>query len=383
MTLASVVVVGAGLAGVTACASLRELGFAGRLVLLSGEGREPYDRPPLSKEVLLGEPQELRLRDSAFYAENEIDLRLAAPVVEVCPAQGEVVLDGGDRVRAEAVVLATGGRPRRLPVPGGDQGLVLRTLDDALRLRHSLEPGARILIAGGGLIGAEVASAAVSAGCEVYLADPDPLPLSAAVGPLVATWLQNLQRQAGVHVMAAGIVHIEADGRRARLADGAVLEVDTVLTGVGIVPGEDLARSAGLDTDGGILVDQEFRTSNSAVFAIGDAARVRGKPRVEHWDAALHAGQAVASAILAQPLPDPGPPWWWTDRHGHHVEVTGVVPVERMPVVVGDPDAGAFVAAWAGEGGRLEAAVAVDQTRRNRVVRRLVRTGAPLDELLA
>ena len=381
MSLRSVVVVGAGLAGVTVCSGLRDRGYDGELVLLSDEAVEPYDRPPLSKELLLGEHQEIRLRDSAFYRDNAIDLRLSCAAVDLSPAESSVALAGGGSVRGDAVVLATGGRPRRLPVPGGEQGHVLRTIEDALRLREFLRPGARIVVVGGGLIGAEVASAAVAHGCQVVVTDPDPLPLAAAVGPYVSRWLVDEQIRAGVRVISAGVVEIGAEGRSVRVSDGTVLDADAAVTGVGIEPGTTLAAAAGLEVANGIMVDAAQRTSNPAVFAVGDAARVRDAPRVEHWDAAIQAGYAVAAALLGEPAPVRTAPWWWTDRHGHHVEVTGVVPKGHEPQLLGEPSEARFIAYWANDDGTLLAAVAVNQGRRSRIVRRLVQSGASVTEL--
>jgi 3-phenylpropionate/trans-cinnamate dioxygenase ferredoxin reductase subunit len=385
-----VLVVGGGIAGVSTCAELRRRGYDGRITLLEA-GELPHDRPPLSKDYLLGKADEaaIALKDEAWYAEQAIDVRLGTRVTVLRPADGGVELASGQLLRASTVVLTIGGRARRLPVPGGDLDAIhlLRTAADARRLRAALAPEARVLVVGAGLIGAEVASTARLLGAEVTLVDPAEPPLEAAVGPVVAAWLHAEHARNGVRVVAAGIERIEDLGGavRAHLTGGAApVEADVVVAGVGMVPDTSLAASAGLAVDGGILVDAQHRTGLSTVYAAGDACRVLGPggtpgPRTEHWEAAQRGGQAVAAALLGQDPPAPSAPWFWTDRHGRHVEVVGEMAAAERTVRRGDPDSGSF-AAFGLAGGRCVGAATVDDPKAARAARRLIDRAITLDE---
>ncbi|NHC12538.1 NAD(P)/FAD-dependent oxidoreductase [Motilibacter deserti] len=384
--LRSVVVVGGGLAGLSTCSALRASGFAEDVVLLAAEPHLPYDRPPLSKEVLTGASTaaDTQLQPEDWYAANAVDVRLGTRAVALRPAERAVETADGSTLRADAVVLATGGTARPLPVPGGGLAHLLRTRDDADRLRAELVPGARLLVVGGGLIGAEVASSAVSLGCEVTLADPDPLPLAGPAGALVAAYLHRQHADAGVRLVEAGVTALERRGGavHARLGANPVaeeVEADVVLAGIGIVPDEALAVSAGLDVAGGVLVGPDLRTSIPEVLAVGDVARPRGYDgplaRREHWDAAVRTGEGAAATLLGAEPPAPAAPWFWTDRYGVHVEVAGTVPQDGVPVLRGDPESGSFAVFFL-EDGRLAAAVSVGRGPEARASRRLVDAAA-------
>ncbi|NHC44991.1 NAD(P)/FAD-dependent oxidoreductase [Motilibacter aurantiacus] len=388
-SLRSVVVVGGGLAGLSTCSALRAFGFAEELVLLAAEPHLPYDRPPLSKEVLTGalSPAGVELRPEQWYADNRVDVRLGTRAVALRAGEGAVETGDGRVVRADAVVLATGGVPRPLPVPGGELARVLRTRDDAEELRAALAPGARLLVVGGGLIGAEVASSAMSLGCEVTVADPDPLPLAGAVGAVVAAHLHAQHPAAGVRVLEAGVTALERRGAavHARLSANPVaeeVEADVVLAGIGIVPDDGLASAAGADVGAGVLVGPDMRSSIPEILAVGDVARPRGSrgplARREHWEAAVRTGEAAAAALLGTPAPAPVQPWFWTDRYGVHVEVAGLVPPEAAPVLRGDPASGSFAVFFL-EAGRLAAAVSVDRGPEARASRRLVDAAAAVE----
>ncbi|RZS89659.1 NAD/ferredoxin-dependent reductase-like protein [Motilibacter rhizosphaerae] len=377
MRRAGVVVVGAGLAGVSVAEALRAGGYAEPVTLVGDEPGDPYDRPPLSKEVLADPSTENILRAKEFYTDNAIELVTGTAVREVGPES--VLLAGGRVVPASAVVLATGGRARPLPVPGGQLCHVLRTRADAERIAVLLAPGVRLVVVGAGLVGAEVASSAKDLGCDVVLVDPLDLPLAGAVGTLVAEFLRERQRSAGVRLVTAGVAAVEeaADGLRVLLTDGSALSGDLVVAGVGITPELALARAAGVGVAQGILVHPDFRTEVPGILAVGDVAQIRGRERVEHWEFAQVSGRAAAAAILGQQVPDLPPPWWWTDRHGDHVEVTGRVPAAHTPVLDGSATDGRFTAYWLEEG-RVVAAVAVNQGRHSRTVRRQVQERATL-----
>ncbi|MFJ6676167.1 NAD(P)/FAD-dependent oxidoreductase [Actinosynnema sp. NPDC091369] len=369
-----VTVLGAGLAGVSAAGRLRELGYDGRLTLVGGEDRPPYDRPPLSKDLLLGTkgPDAIALRPPGWYDDNAIELRLGEPASELVVGDDEVVL------------LATGGVPRRLPVPGADHPAVttLRTVADAEALSARLLPGARVGVVGAGLIGSEVAAAAVARGCAVTLLDPAARPLERVVGPEVAEVLHAQHRRHGVDLVLGAVSEVEDRGAgvRLRLADGASVDCDVVVVGIGIEPEVALAAAAGLAVDRGVLVDEAQRTSHPRVFAAGDVARPLDRPATEHWDAAVREGRAAAEAMLGRE-PVRGTPWFWSDRYGTRVEVVGELP--GGPSVVRGSLGGSFVA-FALRDGAVVGAVAVDRGADMPAVRRLVERGVVVSpDLLA
>ncbi|WP_326731646.1 NAD(P)/FAD-dependent oxidoreductase [Streptomyces phaeochromogenes] len=383
-----IVVVGAGLAGVSTCDALRAGGFDGDLLLLSAEDGLPYDRPPLSKDVLLGKAryEDLLLRPAAWYADNAVELRTGAVVTALRPAESAVELADGLRISADRVVLATGGTPRALPVEGGDDRAVhtLRTWDDALRLGERLLPGARVAVIGAGLIGAETAAAAAALGCRVTLIDPVPVPLAAAVGTDIARALHHRHAEAGIRLVTGGVERIE----RRTTADevlvhttgsDAPLAADTVVVGIGIRPSTALAEAAGLHTGNGVVVDDRQRTSHPRVLAVGDLARRDGHSlRHEHWDAAQRDGQVAAAGLLGAAPPAGQATWFWSDRHGSRLEAVGTMADAERTVLRGAPDRGPFTA-FGLRGEHLVAAAAIDRGRDIRTARRIIDRAAPVD----
>ncbi|MFI6577843.1 NAD(P)/FAD-dependent oxidoreductase [Nocardiopsis sp. NPDC050513] len=392
----SVCVVGAGLAAVSTAAELRALGFEGVITMLGAEPHQPYDRPPLSKDVLLGKADAAPpLRPEAWYADNAVDLRLGTRAVGLRRGERRVQTAAGGFVEADAVVLATGGRARRLPVAvaPGVSTHVLRTVEDAQRLRAALVPGARVLCVGAGLIGAEIASSATALGARVTLVDPVSVPLEPVLGRLLARTLHETHAERGIRVLHGTLGGVRASALGTRLAavstaDGPVtVEADVVVAGIGMAPDTEVAVSAGLDTDRGVLVDDARRTSTPHVYAVGDAAQSRpGSVRPahgEHWDNALTDGRAAAAAILGRPRPEPSAPWFWSDRHGTHVEAVGHMGDAERVVVRGDPDAGSFTV-FGLIGDRCVAAGSLDRSADIRAARRLVDRGTPVaDQALA
>ncbi|WP_043718253.1 NAD(P)/FAD-dependent oxidoreductase [Kutzneria sp. 744] len=380
-----VAVVGAGLAGVSACEQLRELGYDGRLTLFGAEPHLPYDRPPLSKDLLLGKQtaDEIVLRKAEWYAAKDIDLRLGTPVTAIRPDEGRIELVHGT-VAVDAILLATGGRPRPLPVPGGDHPAitVLRSLDDAVALKDRLAPGVRLGVIGAGLIGAEVAASATVLGCQATLIDPAPLPLEHVVGAEIADLLHSQHRANGVRVLVGAVASVEDLGGAIRLHlsdSNETVDCDVVVVGVGIVSDDSLAASAGVAVNRGVLVDSAQRSEHPRIFAAGDAARPTGPdgplPNVEHWESALHEGKAAAAAIIGAPEPVRPVSRFWSDRYGWHLEVVGEF---RGEVVLRGELGGESFAAFALVDGKCVGAVAVNRPSEMKAARRLIERGLPV-----
>lgn len=381
-----VVVVGGGIGGVSVCAALRAGGYPGEVMLLD-RAAVPYDRPPLSKEYLTGswDLAQLALQKPDWYAEQRIELVGGADVTGVTPQDDHVAValaDGRGWV-ADHVVLATGGRAARPPIPGANSVRVhvLRDVADADRLRAVLLPGARLLVVGGGLIGAETAATARALGAQVTLIDPLDPPLAAAVGPAVARSLHAQHLAHGIETVATSLEALQETPRgiAAQLhGEASSREYDAVLLAVGMVPRTDIADAAGLAVDRGVLVDAGQVTSHPRVLAIGDCARLRDHRRVEHWEAAQLDGQRAAATILGQPAPAEMAPWWWSDRHGTHVEAVGEMraPDAEHRVVVrgrlGEAPYAAFCVRAGNGTAHVIGAVAVDDSRSVRTARRLI-----------
>lgn len=389
MTLARVVVVGGGLAGVSAARDLRDRGYDGTVTLIDKDAN-PYDRPPLSKDFLLGKigEDELALAKPAWYDDASIDLRTGVAALALEPALGTVELSDGSNVRADAVILALGADAR----PLGDTKLphvhVLRTLADARALRDTLVSGARLAIVGGGLIGAEVASSARALGVEVELIEPADPPLAPAIGIDLAHSLHRMHVESGVRVHTSGVREIRSERGCVvvELTDGTTVTADDVLVGIGSVPVTDLAADAGLEVDGGIIVDSTARTSNPSVFAAGDSARTRLPDgtllrRKEHWESARFGGQAAAAAVLGQPQPSPSADWFWSDRHGVHVEGVGSMTAEGTTVLrpYRDDESGRIQMAFNLRGNTLLGAAAIDGGLAVRAARRLIDKGTAIN----
>lgn len=333
--LASVVIIGGGMSGFTTAAELRKRGFDGKVTIVDPEG-VPYDRPPLSKDYLLGHRSgdDIYLSPADWYGENKVEI-VTGKAVSLDAENLIVSLEDGTQLQASAVVLANGGAARNLPAPGGELDTVLQLRDraDADRLRALLTEGTRLTIIGAGLIGAETASVALTFGAEVTLIDPVDVPLVPAVGERLAQRLHDMHAERGIATIT-GIPSevIRGDGgvHQVLLQDGAVVEADVVLVGIGIIPRTELAGSSGFEIDNGIIVDEAQRTGVPGVYAVGDVSRTRLADdtllrRAEHWEHAMFTGQTAAAAILGQELPRHGASWFWSDRHGVHVEGVGTL----------------------------------------------------------
>ena len=363
------VIVGAGLAGARAAEQLRADGFDGRVVLVGEEPHRPYDRPPLTKEYLRGEKaaDDTAVHPAAFYDENEIELRTATAVTALTLGDGAVTLATGERLAYDQLVLATGAAPRRLQIPGADLAGVqyLRTRDDADALRTRLSPGARVVVLGGGWIGAEVAAVARQRGAEVALVEPSPTLVFRALGAEIGGIFTELHADHGVELHLERSIDelVGADGalRAARLSDGTLLDADLVVAGIGALPRTEIASAAGLAIDNGIVVDERLETSTPGVFAIGDVANAYHPAygthlRLEHWASALSQGPTAARNMLGAAVPYLEVPFFYSDQYDFSMEYRGFAPRVDEVVFRGDVSGRAFIAFFL-HNGRVAAAM--------------------------
>jgi 3-phenylpropionate/trans-cinnamate dioxygenase ferredoxin reductase subunit len=368
-----VVVAGAGLAGLRTVEQLRERGFGGDITLIGAETRPPYDRPPLSKKLMAG------VIDDTSLPFDPGALALTARLGEAACALEDGVLrtDTGGAYPFEALVLATGSEPVRLPGPGAQR--TLRTLDDALALRALLRPGLRLAIAGAGLIGAELATAAVAAGAQVTVVEYAPAPMLAAVGPDIAAVMTRWYADSGVDLrLATGVSSVE-DGGLA-LADGSWLAADEVVTAIGARPRLDWLDGSGVHTETCVLTTERLETSAPGVFAVGDCAaylsgRYGRRLRFEHWDIALHAPEVAAANVLGGAEVFDPVPYFWTEQFGRIVQYAGLHSPSDQLVWRGDPAEAKFGAFWLDADGRLTALLAVGVPKDVVQARRLLLAG--------
>jgi 3-phenylpropionate/trans-cinnamate dioxygenase ferredoxin reductase component len=380
------VIVGGGLAGGSAAATLRADGFDGRVVLVGSEPEEPYIRPPLSKEYLRGEVDEtaLRVHEPALYKEQEIELRLGVPVASIEPGAKELVLGDGEHVGYDGALLATGAEPRALTVPGAElQGVhYLRTHPDSDSLRDALKGAARVVVVGAGWIGCEVAASLRQSGVQITLVDPLEAPLARVLGAEVGHQFAELHRAHGVDLrMGTGVAEIlgSGDATGVRLDTGDVLDAELVVVGIGATPRIELAEAAGLDLRlGGVRTDARLRTSDPAIYAIGDIAAMYHplygtEVRVEHWANAKDQGAYLAESILGDAKGYTRPPFFYSDQYDLGMEYRGwvdpSVPVEV--VIRGKPGAGGWFAFWL-QDGRVQAGMNVNEWDDGDAIERLV-----------
>jgi len=352
------VIVGASLAGAKAAETLRAEGFDGRVVMIGAEAERPYERPPLSKDYLRGEVgrEKVYVHDEAFYAANEIELRLGRTAVNVDPSINEVALDDGKRLRYDRLLLATGAEPRRLSVAGEalDGVLYLRSVGDSDALRERLDRGGSVVVIGAGWIGAEVAASARQCGLDVTVIDPAEVPLRRVLGSEVGAIYRDLHTDHGVRMlMGTGVASLEGstDVERVRTSDGRTIDCDLVVVGVGVRPRAQLAAQAGLYVDDGVLVDDYLQTSMPGVFAAGDVAMTHypfygRRIRVEHWANALHQGPVAGRNMLGRSEAYDRLPYFFSDQYDVGMEYAGLAPTWDRVVFRGDPASREFIAFW-------------------------------------
>jgi 3-phenylpropionate/trans-cinnamate dioxygenase ferredoxin reductase component len=353
------VIVGAGEAGGSAAQVLREEGFEGQLVLVGAEDHLPYERPPLSKSYLNGEPykSEGSLQDQEWYDAQHVDLRLGHRAVSLDRSTRELVLDNDERLRYDKVLIATGATPRRLDVPGADLGGVhyLRTLEDSQNLAHMLTATAQMVVVGAGWIGLEVAATARGRDCRVTVIEPNEVPLKAAMGAQIGGFFADVHRQHGVEFQFGRTVtelrgHETVDS--VVMDDGTEIRTDLVVVGVGVHPVVDLFEADLLADDGGARVDTQMRTEDPDVFVAGDVASVENplygrRIRVEHWANALMDGQIAARSMMGHASEFDPAPFFFTDQYDIGMEYAGWAPANSAePLIRGDLETQAFHAFW-------------------------------------
>ncbi len=382
-------VVGASLAGGHAAHRLRSAGFAGRLVLIGDEPHLPYERPPLSKGILTGgqDAASTTLWPEPDFHDAHIELALGTRVTALLPGERRLTLADGRSLAVDRVLLATGSRPRALPVPGAEQTGVhaLRTLDDAVRLREALAPGTRVVVVGAGFIGAEVAASARARGCDVTMIEVAALPLQRVLGPEFGRLYAELHRSSGVTVrLDAAVTEIRGDGRcrAVVLADGTELPADLVVYGVGAVPASELAAVAGIETGNGVLVDHFGRTSVPNVFAAGDVAArpssFADRPvRLETWQNAQNQAISAADAMLGSARPFDEVPWFWSDQYDVNLQIAGLPAPTDEIVWRGDRETFDCTAFYLRDG-VVRGAVGLNRKRDIRAAMDLVRLGVPV-----
>ncbi|MFB6524070.1 NAD(P)/FAD-dependent oxidoreductase [Streptomyces sp. NPDC056401] len=384
-TRRGVVIVGAGMAGVQTAVALREQGWTGPVTLLGAEPHQPYDRPPLSKAVLLGKAE-----DSAFdvdFEELGIELRLGVEVTGLRPADREVDTEAGP-VPYEVLVLATGALPLTLPGAEGVPGVhLLRTLDDAARLRPVLAAGSAVVVVGAGWIGAEFATAAREAGCAVTVVEAADRVLAGALPAEVAEPMGRWYAEAGAELLTGARVASVEQGR-VLLADGRALPAGAVVVGIGARPATGWLAGSGVELgpDGAVTADERLRTSVPGVYAVGDCAsfpsgRYGSRLLVHHWDNALQGPRVVAADIVAggsgEQVYDPVP-YFWSEQFGRFVQYAGHHADADAMLWRGDPADDTWSVCWL-RGGRLAAVLAVGRPRDLAQGRRLIESGTPVD----
>jgi 3-phenylpropionate/trans-cinnamate dioxygenase ferredoxin reductase subunit len=383
------VIVGGGLAGAKAAETLREEGFDGAITLIAEEAERPYERPPLSKEYLRGEAEgKPYVHPEDFYEENGIEVLSASTATAMDVNAQEVVVDDSRRLGYERLLLATGAEPRRIDVPGGDlDGIFcLRTVADSEAIAAAIEGAERLAVVGSGWIGAEIAASARSQGCEVTMIEMASLPLERVLGPKLGQFYLDVHREHGTEFLPETTVErIEGDGsvERVLTRDGAVVEAQAVVVGVGVTPRVGLAEAAGIHVDNGVLVDERLETSAPGVFAAGDIANATNpfygrRLRVEHWANALGQGPAAARAMLGADVAYDEIPYFFSDQYDVGMEYSGFASGDDQVVIRGDLDAREFVAFWVADG-RVAAGMNVNVWDVSDPIRDLIRSREPVD----
>jgi 3-phenylpropionate/trans-cinnamate dioxygenase ferredoxin reductase component len=410
MSLETIVVVGGSLAGIRCAEALRRRGFSGRLVLAGDERERPYDRPPLSKELLRGDrdPEQIRLNKPEAFDALELDLRLGVRAQALDPAAKRVVLaqvsrsepkasedqTGDEVISYDGLVIATGAAARPLPGAPALRGLfTLRTLQDSLALRAELDRSPRVMVVGAGFIGAEVAATCRKRNLDVTLVEPLASPMARVLAPEIGAVCAAAHRDQGVDLrLGVGVAAVEGAERveRVRLTDGSELAADVVVVGIGASPSTDWLASSGLALDDGVVCDATCATKAPGVVAAGDVARwyhegYRELVRIEHWTNAVEQADAAAARLLeGASAPAFAPiPFVWSDQYDLKIQAAGrIAPDDEVVVAHGSLAERRFVALF-GRKGVLRGALAINRVRPLMGYRRMMREGATFEAAVA
>lgn len=370
-----VLLVGGGVASARCARTLRRNGFDGSLLIVGAEARAPYNRPPLSKELLRLDLSDelLAAEPPSWYERRSVELLTGTTVERLDPDGRRATLAGGGTIRFDRALIATGAEVRRLPIPGADGSITLRTADDAARLRSAAVaagPGAPVVVVGGGFIGLEVASSLALLGLRPTVVELAPALWAGTLGVELAAWATRRLTDVGVD--------LRLGARTTRLDEGAAWVDDEripaafVVVGVGVSPRTELAEEAGIRVDDGIVVDDGQRTSHPAIWAAGDVARTDGRPRIEHWHAAREAGERAALSMLGRPVPPPPAPWVFSEIGGTPLDLIGAAEGWEEEAWLDDP--GSVLAYLRAK--RVVGLAAIDGAIAPDVGRRLVDAGA-------
>ena len=385
-----IVVIGGGQAGAQALQSLRQGGYAGALTLVGDEPALPYQRPPLSKAYMKGEMTEERLyfRPAPWYQDQDIEVILSTPAKSIDRANRTVELAHGGHLDYDALIIATGSRPRVLPIKGATLHGVhdLRDLSDVERIRPNMVAGRKMVIVGAGYIGLEAAAVARQMGLDVTVLEMAPRVLARVTSPIMSEFFETEHRAQGVQILTeARLDHLDGNDDKvtaAILADGTRIDADIVLVGIGILPNEELAREAGIACNNGILVDRDARTSDPRVFAAGDCAsrplvHYGRSGRLESVHNAIEQGKLAAAAILGKPRPAEDCPWFWSDQYDLKLQIAGLSQDYDEIVVRGDPKDRKFAAFYL-RNGTLIAVDAINSPPEFLASKKLIMSGAKL-----
>jgi len=387
--MAPMVIVGAGHAAGQAAASLRQEGYEGEIVIIGDEPYVPYQRPPLSKQYLAGEQglDRVYLRPEKFYQDKAITVRTGERVTAVDPDAHSVTLAGGETLVYDKLLLATGGRPRRLAIDGSELAGIhyLRTIEDVDAIRAEMRPGRRLVIVGGGYIGLEVAAVGIEAGLEVHVLEMEERILKRVTTEDMSAYYHQLHESRGVRLHVDTRVtgfDGDAEGRVTAVRyDGGEIPADVVIVGIGIIPNTELAEAAGIACDNGILVDDHCRTSAADVFAAGDCtnhpnALLDRRLRLESVPNAMDQARTAAANMLGGDKSYAAVPWFWSDQYDLKLQMVGFSADGDTQVLRGDKAANAFAVFYLKDG-VLVAADAVNSPKEFMICRQLV--GRPVD----
>jgi 3-phenylpropionate/trans-cinnamate dioxygenase ferredoxin reductase subunit len=388
-----VVIIGAGHAGGAAAGFLRQYGFDGPIALIGAEAYPPYQRPPLSKAWLKGEAEldDLYLRGDSFYADQGIVTRLNTQAMAIDHANRIVTLNDGEALPYDHLIIATGSRARPYPAPGAEKvpHHVLRTLDDAEALKNALRPGQHIGLIGAGYVGLEVAASARHLGCEVTIFEKEPRILARVASADLSGFFTDMHRARGAEIITGcSITELslgDGDKKRVHLGDGSTRDFDLLLVGIGGLANTELAQGAGLDVSNGIVVDNEARTSDPDIFAIGDVTSrtlpfYEGRFRLESVPNALEQAKQAAAAITGHKPPVIETPWFWSDQYEFKLQIAGLLEAGTRAILRGDPASGAFSVFHLDARGRLRTAECVNRPADFMAAKLLIARGPALDE---